>query len=58
MLKEIHEQPRSLRQTLSGRIDDVEGEVTLDMDEDLLVAYDRAEFIACGTSYHAGMYAR
>jgi len=57
MHKEIHEQPRSLRQTLSGRVDEVEGEVDVDISEDSLVEPERIEFVACGTSYHAGMYA-
>jgi len=58
MLKEIHEQPRSLRQTVSGRIDDIEGDVILDINQSLLAEVENVEFIACGTSYHAGLYAR
>jgi len=57
MLKEIHEQPRSLRQTVSERVDETEGEATLELDEGVLVDNDRVEFVACGTSYHAALYA-
>jgi glutamine--fructose-6-phosphate transaminase (EC 2.6.1.16) len=32
MLKEIHEQPRALRQTISGRINGLETMVSLDVD--------------------------
>jgi len=59
MLKEIHEQPRALRQTLSGRIDALEGEVDLDVDlpREYLNSLEEVQFVACGTSYHAGLYA-
>ena len=52
MLKEIHEQPRALRQCLQGRVDELAGEVTLDIDPDV----NRVQFVACGTSYHAALY--
>ena len=52
MLKEIHEQPRALRQCLQGRVDELAGDVTLDIDPDI----DRVQFVACGTSYHAALY--
>ena len=58
MLKEIHEQPRSLRQTVSERADEVEGEATLDVSDRILARHSRVEFVACGTSYHAALYAR
>ncbi|MFP4175268.1 MAG: glutamine--fructose-6-phosphate transaminase (isomerizing) [Halobacteriales archaeon] len=57
MLKEIHEQPRSLRKTVSERTDETEGEAVLDLNDDVLVENDRVEFVACGTSYHAALYA-
>ena len=59
MLKEIHEQPQSLRQTLSGRIDTINGVVDLDMDltREYLRSLEEVQIVACGTSYHAGMYA-
>ncbi|WP_135820714.1 glutamine--fructose-6-phosphate transaminase (isomerizing) [Halostella litorea] len=60
MLKEIHEQPRSLRQTLSGRVDAVNGDVDLDVDlpEQYLQSVEEVQIVACGTSYHAGLYAQ
>ena len=52
MLKEIYEQPRALRQCLQGRVDEMGGRVTLDVDVDP----GRVQFVACGTSYHAALY--
>ncbi|PSP59002.1 glutamine--fructose-6-phosphate aminotransferase [Halobacteriales archaeon QH_7_66_36] len=52
MLKEIHEQPRALRQCLQGRVDELGGRVALDLDADP----ERVQFVACGTSYHAALY--
>ncbi len=54
MLKEIHEQPRALRQCLRGRVDELGGDVTLEELDDLAV--DRAHLVAAGTSYHAAVY--
>jgi glucosamine--fructose-6-phosphate aminotransferase (isomerizing) len=59
MLKEIHEQPAALRQTLAGRI----GEAAADLSEIGLSAAElqglkRVTIVACGTSYHAGLAAR
>ena len=59
MLKEIHEQPTALRQAISGRIDQVKGEVDLELDlpAEYLNSLEEVQFVACGTSYHAGLYA-
>jgi len=59
MLKEIHEQPTALRQTLSGRVDEWTGAVELDIgfSTEYLESIDEVQFVACGTSYHAGLYA-
>ena len=59
MLKEIHEQPRAVRETLRERArgDRLSlGEVELS-DEDLRTV-DKVFVVGCGTSYHAGMVAR
>ena len=59
MLKEIHEQPRVIRDTLAGR--GVGGRLEideLDMTSEELNLVDRVYVIACGTSYHAGLIAR
>jgi glutamine---fructose-6-phosphate transaminase (isomerizing) len=58
MLKEIYEQPRAMRDTISGRLREEEGDVFL---EDLRLAdpelqeVERICIIACGTSWHAGL---
>ncbi|EJN57926.1 glutamine--fructose-6-phosphate transaminase (isomerizing) [Halogranum rubrum] len=56
MLKEINEQPTALRQCLSGRVDEVSGGVTVDELDDLDTP-SAVQFVACGTSYHAALYA-
>ncbi len=59
MIKEIHEQPRVIHDTLVGRVAD--GVVELDelaLTADELTAIDRIYIIACGTSYHAGLVAK
>jgi glucosamine--fructose-6-phosphate aminotransferase (isomerizing) len=58
MLKEIHEQPRAVRDTLLGRLGLDEGEVHLEELEGALPALGTAErvvLIACGTSWHAAL---
>lgn len=58
MLKEIYEQPRSIRDCMRGRINISTGEVSLggikDYEEKLANA-KRIIFVACGTSWHAGL---
>ena len=60
MLKEIHEQPRALRQALTGRVDALSGDVDLDVDlpAEYLQSLDEIQIVAAGTSYHAGLYAK
>jgi len=60
MLKEIHEQPGVIAETLEGRIhngrlleDSFGHEV-----KDLLDQTRQVQIVACGTSYHAGLVAR
>jgi len=59
MLKEIHEQPRAVRDTLLGRMSLDTGDVRLEeMGGAALEAIEKAErvqFLACGTSWHAGL---
>ncbi|MCZ7529341.1 MAG: glutamine--fructose-6-phosphate transaminase (isomerizing) [Acidimicrobiia bacterium] len=60
MLKEIHEQPAAVRDTLSGRTAP-SGELMLDelrLSEDELRAVDKVFLVGCGTSYHAAMVAK
>jgi glucosamine--fructose-6-phosphate aminotransferase (isomerizing) len=58
MLKEIMEQPESIRNTLRGRLLEEEGTVRLGglniSDEDLLKV-QRIVITGCGTSWHAGL---
>jgi glucosamine--fructose-6-phosphate aminotransferase (isomerizing) len=55
MLKEIHEQPRAVADTLVGRIDREHDDVLFDGIELDVKSIKRVIFIACGTSYHASM---
>ncbi len=60
MLKEIHEQPSAIADTLRGRLDAI-GQVhlrELELDDRLLRAVDKVFVVACGTSYHAAMMAK
>ena len=60
MLKEIHEQPTALRETMRGRVTP-DGEVEfpdLGLSEALLKRVNRCVIIACGTAYHAGLVAK
>jgi glutamine---fructose-6-phosphate transaminase (isomerizing) len=58
MLKEIHEQPRAVRDTLLGRIGLEEGAIHLQelgAAGERLKRVERAALIACGTSWHAAL---
>jgi glucosamine--fructose-6-phosphate aminotransferase (isomerizing) len=58
MLKEIHEQPRSLKAAIAGRLDELKGNVVLkevSLTAEQIGDIKRIIIIACGTSYHAGM---
>ena len=56
MLKEIHEQPNSLRQCIQGRVDELSGSITIEELGDL-GPVESVHLVACGTSYHASLYA-
>ncbi|RZA00124.1 MAG: glutamine--fructose-6-phosphate transaminase (isomerizing) [Sphingobacteriaceae bacterium] len=58
MLKEIYEQPRSIRDCLRGRIYPSQGKVQLGGIKEYiekLKNVDRIIIVACGTSWHAGL---
>ena len=55
MLKEIFEQPKVISDCLAGRVDEEKGMVVLP-ELDGLPVPSRLRIIACGTSYHAGMW--
>lgn len=60
MLKEIHEQPAALRDTIGDRLG-VDGAVELPglgLDEAALARVERMHIVACGTSFHAGLVGR
>jgi glucosamine--fructose-6-phosphate aminotransferase (isomerizing) len=58
MLKEIHEQPLVIAQTLQSYVRAFEGEVSLPDAGLDLAAISRMTIVACGTSYYAGMVAK
>jgi len=59
MLKEIHEQPQAIRDTIRGR---TRGGVhrldELRMSEEAIRAVDKVFVVACGTAFHAGLVAK
>jgi glucosamine--fructose-6-phosphate aminotransferase (isomerizing) len=58
MLKEIHEQPRSIRDSLRGRMDLINSEVVLGGIRDHEQKFQNAKrilILGCGTSWHAGL---
>lgn len=60
MLKEIYEQPRSIKDSMRGRLNAVEGVVALGGIHNHLQKFQNAKriiIIGCGTSWHAGLVA-
>ncbi len=58
MLKEIHEQPRSVRDSMRGRLNLAKGEVMLGGVKDYEQKFINAKrilIVGCGTSWHAGL---
>ena len=58
MLKEIHEQPRAIQDTIVGRISLDTGHVFLNeanLSEEVLASIDRVHIVACGTSWHSAL---
>ncbi len=61
MQKEIHEQVRSITDTIGGRVDFGTGQVTLgdlNLTPELAMKIEKIVIVACGTAAHAGMVAR
>ncbi len=61
MLKEIHEQPRAVEDTLRGRVDLGEGDVVggeIGLSEVVAKKIQRVCFVACGTSSHSALAGR
>jgi glucosamine--fructose-6-phosphate aminotransferase (isomerizing) len=58
MLKEVHEQPQTLRATLAGRVDTAEARVALpelNLSGTVVHAIGRIVITGCGTALHAGL---
>ncbi|MFT4756192.1 MAG: glucosamine--fructose-6-phosphate aminotransferase (isomerizing) [Vicingaceae bacterium] len=58
MLKEIYEQPQSIRASMLGRLNSITGHVTLGGVEEFETKFMNAEriiFVACGTSWHSAL---
>ncbi len=58
MLKEIHEQPKAYRDTMSARISPEGDRVILNeigMTDEAIRNISRIHIVACGTAYHAGL---
>jgi glucosamine--fructose-6-phosphate aminotransferase (isomerizing) len=60
MLKEIHEQPDAVAETITDRLPTLEGVdlSDLELSDDLLRNIERIVIVACGTAYHAGLVGR
>ncbi len=61
MLKEIHEQPDRIIDTMRGRVSLETNHVhfpDMALDDEVLSSVKRIIILACGTSYHAGMVGR
>jgi glucosamine--fructose-6-phosphate aminotransferase (isomerizing) len=59
MLKEIHEQPQAIRDTIRGRVRaGVHRLDELRIGEDAIRAVDGVFVVACGTAFHAGLVAK
>ena len=57
MLKEIHEQPKAIRETLTRRLDEHDN-ISLDgitLTKEQLESFNKVYIVACGTAYHAGL---
>jgi glucosamine--fructose-6-phosphate aminotransferase (isomerizing) len=58
MLKEIHEQPRAVRDTFNGRMFEESGDVyfnDLSFTPEEWAKIEKVHVVACGTSWHAGL---
>ena len=57
MIKEIFEQPKVISDCLAGRVDQAKNEIILPEVEGMEPP-ERLHIIACGTSYHAGLWGK
>ncbi len=57
MLKEIHEQPRAVGETVREKLGPQGSTIHLEGIEELALDFDQVYLVACGTAYHAGLVA-
>lgn len=55
MLKEIHEQPKAVRDTVSPRLENSKIVLDTDIPPEFLQRLSRIHIIACGSAYHTGV---
>ncbi len=58
MLKEIFEQPKSVRETMSARLSKDDRQIVMDelkWNRDFICSFKKIFIVACGTAYHAGV---
>jgi len=60
MMKEIHEQPDAVAETITDRLPSLDSVdlSEMELDDEYLRNVDRIVIVACGTSYHAGLVGR
>jgi len=58
MLKEIHEQPNALKETLRGNIKNNMVDLSELGIDDIFAGVEKIYIVACGTAYHAGLVGR
>ena len=59
MLKEIHEQPKAIKDTLRGRLLVDQGKIQINSINEYKEKFQKANriiIVACGTSWHAGLF--
>ncbi len=57
MLKEIHEQPRAVGETVREKLGPQGSTIHLEGIKELALDFDQVYLVACGTAYHAGLVA-
>jgi len=55
MLKEIYEQPKTIKNALRGRIKDNQIKLTINLDQEFIKNLKRIIITACGTSWHSAL---
>ena len=59
MLKEIHEQPKAIRETIGAKLDNGTIEIEdLELSKEYLKTLNQIYIVACGTAMHAGLVAK